>query len=152
VRVALATAQLVRPSRKRFGGSLLLVGVLLVLAPAVLAIGAGILPLRTATASNAPSEQPGAARLTLYAHLDGTVNPTKPYPETQWFAMARGGQVDAYRAIGFDYDGVGCFDVQSGDELGLYDHNPADPSANRRKLVATVEQSPVVVWVDIAPS
>lgn len=152
VRTALATAELARPSRKRFAGSLLLVGVLLVLAPAVLAVGAGILPLRTATASITPSQQAGTPSLTLYAHLEGTVNPTKPYPKTQWFAMARGGTVDPYRAIGFDYDGVGCFDVEAGDQLGLYDRNPADSAAQQTQLIARVEQLPTVVWVDITQS
>src|SRR5262249_55614109 len=122
-------------------------------------VGAGFLPLRNpnphpsvAAASAAPSQVASALTVTLYAHLEGTVNPTKPYPATQWFAMARGGEADPSRAIGFAYYGHGCVEVRSGDELGLYARDPADRSAQRAQLVATVEQSPVVVWVDIAQS
>jgi Tol biopolymer transport system component len=164
VRTALTTALLVPPSRKRLAGSLLLVGVLLVLAPAVLAVGAGLLPLRTspdasvapshlptrtAAASVTPSHAAGELSLTLYAHLEGTVNSTKPFSETQWFAMARNGTVDPSRAIGFDFDGVGCFNVVTGDELGRYDRNPSDSAAGRTRLITTVDQSSLVVWVDV---
>jgi hypothetical protein len=160
VRAAIATTEVRRRPRWRIVRSLLLVGALLVLAPTVLAFGTGILPLRnphpnpsTAAASVVPSRDPNALTLALYVHLEGTVQPRVPFPKTVWFAMGRGSNVDPYRAVGFDHDGVGCFDMTAGDELGLYDRNPADPGAQRTRLVATVESgepSPIVLWVDIA--
>jgi hypothetical protein len=91
---------------------------------------------------DAPSGGPLPGTLALYVRTESS--------RTAWFGQRRG--AGFVTATGFDADGAGCFELEVGDEIGLYDRSPDDPAAGRMRIIETVdggEPAGMATWVVI---